>query len=141
MFLMTMPIVQLAYASCDAPGGSAYENSEYASPRRRNRNAYISHVVGTGETVYSVLVRYGLPLSVLRADNPGLPDDNEIKAGETLRINKSRMGSVNESQISAEIAADARIRELSEKIAVRRRAKRWRFSSEIMMRADTMSLP
>ena len=56
MFLMTMPIVQLAYASCDAPGGSAYENSEYASPRRRNRNAYISHVVGTGETVYSVLV-------------------------------------------------------------------------------------
>ncbi len=115
MFLMTMPIVQLAYASCDAPGGSAYENSEYASPRRRNRNAYISHVVGTGETVYSVLVRYGLPLSVLRADNPGLPDDNEIKAGETLRINKSRMGSVNESQISAEIAADARIRELSEK--------------------------
>ncbi|MDE6482222.1 MAG: LysM peptidoglycan-binding domain-containing protein [Rikenellaceae bacterium] len=117
MFLMAMPVVQFAYASGDSgvPGGSAYENSEYASPRRRNRNAYISHVVGTGETVYSVLVRYGLPLSVLRADNPGIPDNNEIKAGETLRINKSRMGSVNESQIAAEIAADARIRELSER--------------------------
>jgi len=111
---MSVPTVLPVYASyySDAPGGSVYENG---SPRRRGRKAYITHVVGTGETVYSILVRYGLPLSVLRADNPGLPDDGGIRAGETLRIDKSRMGSVNQSQISAEIAADTRIRELAKK--------------------------
>lgn len=95
----------------------AYDTTEaYAEPKKKKRKAYLTHVVGTGETIYSILVRYGLPLSVLREDNPELADIGRLRVGAILQINKSRIGSADKSQIAAEIEADRLLNHRDEEV-------------------------
>lgn len=100
--LLTVPSYAGVY-NYSADDAEVYDASD--RDKRRKRRDYITHVVGIGETVYSILVRYGLPLNVLRADNDEITDDLQLKPGQTLFINKSAMGSATESQIATQVNA------------------------------------
>ncbi len=59
------------------------EYSEAATSNQAQR--YIYHVVSPAETLFSLAQRYGVTISDIEIENPGI-GDNKIKVGQTLKI-------------------------------------------------------
>ena len=88
-----------------------------AAIRKKKKKKYISHVVNVGETLYSILTRYHIPLSALREDNPQLIT-RDITQGEILQIDLAKVGSVTDEQIKQEMQVEIeRLNAINTKLA------------------------
>lgn len=84
---------------CGAVPGNGGMNDEHpfgeaASFQQRNpRKQYITHIVNTGETLYSIAQKYGMSVDDIRADNGNI-GDNTLRTGMQIRIDRNKMNSV-----------------------------------------------
>ena len=71
--------------------------------KKKNKKKYLTHTVNVGESLLSILERYGVPLSVMLENNPQLLTRDLVR-GEQLKIDKSAVNTATSEQIRAEMA-------------------------------------
>ena len=65
---------------------------------RKMSRLYDEHIVNQGETAYAISQRYGITVTTLMEDNPGL-DPTIISIGQRLNIRKKSIGGANAEEI------------------------------------------
>ena len=65
---------------------------------RKMARLYDEHVVNQSETAYAISQRYGITVTTLMEDNPGL-DPTKLSIGERLNIRKKSVGEANAEEI------------------------------------------
>ncbi len=68
---------------------------------RRQARTFDRHTVAAGETAYSIARSYGISLTTLVEDNPGV-DPTQISLGQTLLIRKKEQGKTASSEVTRE---------------------------------------
>lgn len=59
--------------------------------RRKSRNKYLTHIVASGETLYSISKLYGVSINDIKVSNPTIGDDNNINMGQLIRIDAASL--------------------------------------------------